>query len=163
MAQTYENAESVEGIANSLIPTHHPDLATAKFRYVFKEKASKKGGKTVLGTVKKMSDLLYFLIDAHYLVEIPLEVWNTLDETKRVALVDHLLERCVGEEDSESGEMKWKTREPDVQEFASILRRHGAWTEDLVNFVSVGQSIDLSYMTGEVDAQAQVMESTAAN
>jgi len=150
MAQVYENAEAVETIANSLIPTHHPDLATAKFRFIFKEKASKKGGRPVLGTVKKSSDLLYFLIDVHYLVEVPLEIWNTLEEAKRVALVDHLLERCFGEESEElGGQMVWKIREPEVQEFASILRRHGAWTEDLVNFVSVGQSIDLGYMTGE--------------
>lgn len=147
MGQSYENAEGVEAIATTLIPSYHPDLATARFRFVFKEKASKKGGKLVQGAVKKMSDLMIFLIDADYLVEVPLEVWNEADATKRTALVDHLLERCYGEEDEESGEMKWKIREPDVQEFSSILRRHGTWTEDLVGFVSVAQTLDLSFMT----------------
>jgi len=150
MPQTYENAEAVEALAKTLIPSHHPELATARFRYVFKEKAGKKGGKTVYGTVKKMSDLMIFLIDADYLVEIALDSWTPLDASKRTALVDHLLERCLGEEDEETAEMKWKLREPDVQEFSSILRRHGTWNEDLVGFVSVAQTLDLSFMTAGV-------------
>jgi len=158
MPQTYENAEAVETIANQLIGTYHPELATAKFRYLFKEKAGKKGGKAVLGTVKKMSDLMVFLIDAQFLMEIPLDVWNEMDAQKRTALVDHLLERCTGEEDEQTAEMKWSTREPDVHEFSSILRRHGAWTEDLSGFVSVAQTVDLSFMTaaeGEEDSEVQ--------
>lgn len=147
MAQTYENAEAVEAIANSLIPTYHPDLANAKIRYVFKEKAGKKGGKTVYGTVKKMSDLMIFLIEADFLIEMGLDAWNEMDAQKRTAAVDHLLERIYGEEDENSGEMKWKVREPDVQEFSSILSRHGAWNDDLVGFLTVAQTIDLSFMT----------------
>lgn len=158
MAQTYEEAQSVESIANKLIGTHHPELAEAKFRYIFKEKCSKKGGKPVLGTVKKMSDLQKFLItgEPDFLMEIPLDVWNELDVSRRTALVDHLLERCTGEEDEQTAEMKWKTREPDVYEFSSILRRHGAWTEDLSNFASVAQSLDLSFMTEEEESEVQV-------
>jgi Putative phage metallopeptidase len=161
MAQTYEEAQSVESIANSLIGTHHPELAEAKFRYIFKEKCSKKGGKTVLGTVKKMSDLQKFLITGKpdFLIEIPLDAWNELDASRRTALVDHLLERCTGEEDEQTAEMKWKTREPDVYEFSSILRRHGAWTEDLSNFASVAQSLDLSFMTEEEDSEVQTAAS----
>jgi hypothetical protein len=151
MAQTYENAESVETLANSLIPTHHPELATAKVRYIFKEKAGSKGGKVVLGAVKKMSDQQKFLIkgEPDFLMEIPLDAWNEMDASKRTALVDHLLERCTGEEDEQTGEMKWKTREPDVHEFSSILRRHGPWTEDLTNFASVAKTLDLSFMTDD--------------
>lgn len=159
MSQKYENAEAVEVIARSLIPSHHSELINANFRYIFKEKAGKKGGKIVAGTVKKMSDLMVHLLDCHFLMEIALDQWSTLDDQKRTALVDHLLERCVGEEDEKSGEMKWKTREPDVNEFASIIRRHGVWNADLVNFVSVGQSIDLSYMTDSVEAEVETTTS----
>jgi len=156
MAQTYENAEAVETIATSLIGTHHPELAEARFRYIYKETASKRGGKPVLGSVKKMSARDVFLIGAEFLVEIPLDVWNTLDSSRRIALVDHLLERCTGEEDEQTSEMKWKTREPDVYEFSSILRRHGAWTDDLSNFASVAQTLDLSFMTAETDEENEL-------
>jgi len=161
MAQTYENAEGVEAIAQSLM-NYHPDLATARFRFVFKEKAGKKGGKTIYGTVKKCSDLMVFLIDADYLMEVALDAWNPLDANKRTALVDHLLERCYGEEDEESGEMKWKMREPDVQEFSTILRRHGAWNDDLVNFASVAATLDLSFMTATA-TEAETTRTTGAS
>jgi len=152
MGQTYENAESVENLANQLMATYHPELVNAKFRFVFREKAGKKGGMPVLGTVKKMSDLMKFLIGVDFLMEVPLDIWNEMDAQKRTALVDHLLERCVGEEDEQTAEMKYGTREPDVHEFSSILRRHGAWTENLTSFISVAQTMDLSFMldqTGE--------------
>lgn len=163
MPQTYVDAEAVQNIAKGLIANFHPDLATAEFRFVFKEKAGKKAGKTIYGTVKKMSDLMKFLIEADYLMEVALDTWNEMDETRRTALVDHLLERCQGEEDEETGEMKWKTREPDVHEFSSILRRYGAWTQDLEGFCSVAQSLDLNFMTGSVEEedQEQVQSSTA--
>jgi hypothetical protein len=163
MAQTYEPAEAVQTIAESLIGTHHPELAEASFRYIFKEKCSKRGGKPVLGTVKKMSDLQKFLItgEPDFLMEIPLDIWNELDAARRTALVDHLLECCTGEEDEQTSEMKWKTREPDVYEFSSILRRHGAWTDDLSNFAIVAQSLDLSFMTAENDEDNELQ--TAAN
>lgn len=162
MAQTYENAEGVEAIATQLIGTHHPELATARFRYVFKEKAGKKGGKTVYGTVKKMSDLMIFLIGADYLMEVALDTWNPLDAAKRTAIVDHLLERCWAEEDDESGETTFKLREPDVQEFSSILRRHGAWNDDLVGFVSVATTLDLSFMTAGTAQTQQTTQSTSS-
>jgi hypothetical protein len=163
MAQIYENAESVENLANSLIGTHHPELATAVIRYIFKEKAGSKGGKVVLGSVKKLSDQQKFLMEGHpdFLMEIPMDVWNEMDASKRTALVDHFLERCTGEEDEQTSEMKWATREPDVHEFSSILRRHGAWTEDLSGFVSVAQTVDLSFMTAEGEEDEVVQ--TAVN
>jgi hypothetical protein len=147
MPQIYEEADPVKELANRLIGTYHPELATAKIRYLFKEKASKKGGRVVHGTVKKMSDLMNYLIDVDFLVEVPIDLWNELENQKRVALVDHLLERCTGEEDEQTAEMKWSVREPDVNEFSSILRRHGAWTEELSGFVSVAKTLDLGFMT----------------
>ena len=97
MAQVYTDAEPVENLANSLIGTHHPELATAVIRYIFKEKASSKGGKVVLGSVKKLSDQQKFLIENHpdFLMEIPMDVWNDMDASKRTALVDHFLECCT--------------------------------------------------------------------
>jgi hypothetical protein len=56
--------------------------------------------------------------------------------------------------------MTWVIREPDVHEFSSILRRHGAWTEDLTGFVSVAQSVDLSFMLEEEET-AEAVQTTA--
>lgn len=160
MPQTYGKAEAVESIANNLIASHHPELATARFIYLFKEKAGKKGGKVVYGGVQKLSPKLSFLLEADFLMEIPLDVWNEFESPKRMAQVDHFLECCTGEEDEQTGQMTWVVREPDVHEFSSILRRHGAWTEDLTGFVSVAQSVDLSFMLEEEET-AEAVQTTA--
>ena len=79
----------------------------------------------------------------------PLLSEKTPGERNFAALVDHLLERCTGEEDEKTGDMKWSIREPEVQEFATILRRHGAWHIGLTSFVEVAQSIELDEVIQE--------------
>jgi hypothetical protein len=150
MPKVYGNAESVESIANRLVPTFHPELATARIVYTFVDKASMKNGKPVAGKVKKVSGVLEFLLDKDFIFEVAMDVWNEYNEQQRDALIDHLLERCVGEEDENDGEMSWSTREPDVQEFSSILRRHGAWNDDLQGFVSIAKDIDIGELVEEV-------------
>lgn len=147
MGTIFGEAEEVGKIAEPLIANFHPELGSARFRFLFRDKATKKGGKTVMGTVKKMSDLMIYLIEVDFLMEIPLDVWNPLDDTKRTALIDHLLERCTGEEDEKTGTMKWSVRVPDVHEFNSILQRYGAWTEELSQFATVAKTLQLDFMT----------------
>jgi len=158
MGTVYGEAEEVEKIASRLIANYHPELASARFRFLFKDKASKKGGRPVMGTINKMSDKMLYLIEVDFLMEVPLEIWQGLDNTKRSALVDHLLERCTGEESEESGEMKWSVREPDVHEFNSILRRYGAWTDELSQFATVAKSLDFGFMTEEQEDSSEVAE-----
>lgn len=143
MPKLYSLAESVENIANRLIPNYHPELSTARIKYIYVDKGSTKSGRPVLGKVRKVSGSLEFLLETDFLIEVALDTWNDLEPDRRNALVDHLLERCFGEEEEESGEMTWKVREPDVQEFASILQRHGVWNEDLLGFVSIAQKLSL--------------------
>lgn len=155
MAKVYGSAETVEQEAKKLIPTYHPDLATAEIRYVFVDKGSSKGGRPVLGKVRKLSGAMEFLLSANFMLEVALDTWNELSPRQRTALVDHLLERCQGEEDEEDAgaPMKWTVREPDVQEFNTILQRHGAWNEALSGFVSVARRINVDSM---VEAVADV-------
>lgn len=150
MGRIYDNAESVEAVAKTLIPSYHPELATARIRYVYVDKASNKGGKVQLIKVRKVSGVLQFLLDLDFLVEVPLDKWNELSAAQRNALVDHGLERCYGQEDEEDpgAPMKWVLRDPDVQEFGTILRRHGAWNPDLAGFTSIAQGIDIDEVMG---------------
>jgi len=150
MPKVYAEAENVEKEANGLIPMYHPELATARFKYVFVDKASMKNGKPVRGKVRRISGILEFLVEADFLMEIALDQWNELADTQRKALIDHLLECCTGEEDeNDGGAMKWSVREPDVQEFSAILRRHGAWNDDLAAFASIAKTIDIDSLVEE--------------
>ena len=95
-------------------------------------------------------------------MEIALDQWNELADTQRKALIDHLLECCTGEEDEDDGggDMKWSVREPDVQEFSAILRRHGAWNDDLAAFASIAKTIDIDSLVSE--AVEDINTTTAA-
>jgi hypothetical protein len=150
MPKVYASAENVEKEAMSLIPVYHPELATARCKYVFVDKASQKNGKPVRGKIRKVTGILEYLLEADFLMEIALDQWNELADTQRKALIDHLLECCTGEEDEEDGgDMKWSVREPDVQEFSAILRRHGAWNDDLAAFASIAKTIDIDGLVEE--------------
>ena len=153
MPKVYGTAEGVETMAGELIPQFHPELATARFKYVFVDKASQKNGKPVRGKVRRITGILDFLIETDFLVEVALDCWNEMHDSQRKALIDHLLESCTGEEDANNGgEMKWSVREPDVQEFAAILRRHGAWNEDLAAFTVIAKEIDVDSIVEEAVA-----------
>ena len=149
MSKIYAPAETPENMAKNLIPMYHPELATARIRYVFVDKASMKNGKPVRGKVRKITGIIEHLVETDFLFEIALDQWNEATEHQRNALIDHLLERCTGEENEEDGAMKWTMREPDVQEFATILRRQGAWTDDLVAFATVAKQINIDEVVGE--------------
>ncbi len=156
MPKVYGNAETVEVIAQRILPSYHSELASARLKFIFVDKASMKNGRPVLGKARKVSGSLEFLLELDFLIEVALDQWNDLTEAQRVALVDHLMERCVGEEDEESGTMHWKVREPDVQEFTTILRRHGAWNANLADLVSVAQEIRVEDRVQEiVDSESQ--------
>lgn len=159
MPKLYDNADSVEAIASTLIPNYHSELVTARIRYVFVDKASMKAGVPVAGKARKMSGAMEFLTDADFVVEVALDVWNEMTGDQRTALVDHLLEYCTGEEDEEDAgaPMKWKLREPDVKEFGTVLRRQGAWNESLAEFASVARQIDLSEIVEETSEQVATL------
>lgn len=155
MPKVYGNADSVENFAKTLIPQYHPELATARIKYVFVDKASMKNGKPVLGKSRKISGVLEFLTDSDFMMEVALDQWNEQTEEQRAALVDHLLEHLTGEEDEENGDMKWAMREPDVREFAAILRRHGAWNDDLTAFASVAKQINIEEIAAGVTEEVE--------
>jgi hypothetical protein len=146
----YGTAELVEELATKLIAPYHPELATARIKYIWIETAGMKSGRPVLGKVRKVSGAFEYLLELDFMVEIALDKYNELTPTQRTALVDHLLERCYGEENEKDGTMAWKVREPDVQEFASILQRHGAWNEELNGFVSIAQRVKIDDLVAEV-------------
>jgi len=159
MPRIFSEAEVVESLAEGLIPNYHPHLANARMMYVFIDKASKKGGKELYGKAQKVSGVWEWAVDRDFLITIPADKWGELQEAQKTALVDSLLERCGGEEDEKSGEMKWVIREPDVQEFSCILERHGAWHADLERFVVVAKEVDISHIieeAAEVDLSGEV-------
>ena len=162
MAKTYHEATSVESIAQGLIGNYHQELANARMMYVFVDKASKKGGKELLGKAQKVAGVWEWAVEKDFIITVPYDRWNELTDNQKTALVDHLLERCTGEEDK-NGEMKWTVREPDIQEFGNILQRHGAWHRDLEHFVLVAHDVNIDHIVqeeAEIDLAEESVEVT---
>lgn len=149
MSAEYSAAESVQSVAQSLMATYHPELATARIAYLFIDRVPKKGGRETLGKSVKVSGRWQELTELDFCIEVSLPKWQELTDDAKTALVDHLLERCSGEENEEDGSYRWTLREPDVQEFSTILQRHKNWNETLTNFVQVAQSLDIAEIVRE--------------
>lgn len=143
MAKTFSEAETAAQIANGLIPNYHPELVEARIMYIHVDKVGSKNGREVWGKAKKLSGIFEWYAEKDFLLEIAEDKWNELNATQRTALVDHLLEHCTGEEDDETHKMKWRIRDPEVQEFSNILQRYGAWHTGLVGFISIAKEIQL--------------------
>ena len=63
----------------------------------------------------------------------------------------------------QSGEIKWSIREPDVQEFTTILERHGAWHSGLSGLVSVAQRIQGDQVEDENEDEVENLTSTESD
>lgn len=128
----YDNHDLSKEIAEKLIPKYHPELASARIRFLCRNKSSKSGGRPVPGKIFKPGGWTRFVTESDFVLEIALDCWNNLEPSQRAALVDHLLSRCVGTEDEQTGEMKWSLRPPEVQEFPEVAERHGQWNDGLI-------------------------------
>ena len=152
-ATIFWNAKEVEDIAEVLIPKYHQHLIDfqVKLKYVFTNKTSKKGGKEVLGTCRKISGMNAFLSNSeqegepYFVIIISKDVWDVLPPEKREALVDHELCHAGAEAsqkedtDGEEPPVKLSVKPHDLEEFSCIVRRHGLWQDDIKDFVESAQ------------------------
>lgn len=134
----FDDHEASAEIAGNLISKFHHELANANFKFLCRNKAAKAGGEKIPGSIKKATPMDKHICggECHYIMTIALDVWNDLSPIQRTALVDHLLTRCVAVEDPKSGEMKYKLRPPQVQEFPEIAERYGTWNDSLIEMRS---------------------------
>jgi hypothetical protein len=128
----FDPAEAVEEIAKKLIPKHHSHLVSARIAYLFKNKPMKSKGREVYATAEKISKKNYALCKHHFLITVAYPTWKDLSDKKKLAVIDHELEHCFVEDDEKTGEPKYSILPHDVEEFGSIIRRHGLYTTDLV-------------------------------
>jgi predicted metallopeptidase len=129
---TYWNADEVRDIAQPLIEQFHEHLLVATILYVFRSEATETKSRVVLGTARKVTGLNAYLAFREllndtrqaftfYVIEIAHDTWQKLTGPQRIALVDHELSH-IGR-DGMIGH--------DVEEFSSVVARHGLWKPDL--------------------------------
>lgn len=179
MPAEFKRAPEVEEIARSLIREcpDHSHLIEARILYLFRYGTWSKGGDTVLGKAQRLTGLSGYLakqmllraIDVtdedaafDFVVMINGDRWEYLSADHREALVDHELCHCIKTGDDDDGNPIWAIANHDVEEFASVLRRHGIYDERLRGFakalkqVSIEAQATLDDYTegGQLDAPA---------
>lgn len=98
-----------------------------------------------------------------FIMLIDRNIWAGLDLRQKLALVDHELCHMAQATDADgaprfnqvTGEPIWVIRGHDVEEFGSVVERHGLWNDDLLTFARVivdalgsGPAMDLPAQTG---------------
>lgn len=122
----YWKAEGIQSIIKQYLK-YHPDLAGATIGCIFREKAMKSSGRQVVGKVRTVSDRWKPLLQKNYdfVIEIGEDAWADLYQDQKEAWIDYLLQQCYGEQDEDSGEITWKTRDPSIRVFPETIERHG--------------------------------------
>jgi hypothetical protein len=117
----------------SLIAKYHPHLALVEedIVVVFKEKASEKAGKVIMGNTSKVTPLLPVVTDKKFaykfIIEIGADVWqNELDDKQQLALLDHHLCAMKVDDDGQGG-YKYSLRPPDFVGYKEEVERWGMW------------------------------------
>ena len=144
----YTNAPEVKDLAEKLVEKYHGHLTdfNVKLEYVFVDKTPKRNGKEVWATCRKISSINAFLAggddgsDPFFVIVVSEPVWDVLPPDTRLALVDHELchawaEANQKENADEADAVKLSLKPHDVEEFSCIIRRHGLWREDVIDFV----------------------------
>jgi hypothetical protein len=141
---TYTAAFDASRIGKQLIDEVHTHLVDVRVEFVFRDKAAKSHGRTVLGRARKVTGLNAFMAreitsdvetmpgEEFFLIELSEEDWNEMGPAQRRALVDHELTHCVAE--VEGGELKLWIRGHDLEEFAEVVDRNGLWEDNLKTF-----------------------------
>lgn len=142
------HAPEVEAIAETLIDVvdRHADLRQVRIEYVFIDKAPKSKGMVVWGRARKLSGLTaFFALDPKrrprvfttpppfFVIEISHDIWQSLDDRQRRALVDHELSHCTVDID-EHGVVVLGTIGHGIEEFAGVVERNGLWSPSTERF-----------------------------
>lgn len=78
----FEVEQDVLDMAESIIDRHHPVLAQARIGFVFKDKASTSGGRTILGQCSKVGDKQKAAgLDLDYIITLAHDYWIQLLKT----------------------------------------------------------------------------------
>jgi hypothetical protein len=137
----FSPAPEVKEVAEKLIPKYHGHINDFSVRvdYVFIDKIPKKGGKEVWGYVTKFSGLQAYEAkdnpdgEPFFVMVISAPIWEILSAKGKEALVDH--ELChIGAKLTEKDEekvVKLFLKPHDMEEFESINRRYGNWTDEV--------------------------------
>lgn len=135
----YWIADDLQTVAERLIANHHPHLADAKIAYIFRDKCARRNltldgteQQIVWGNASKVGAGKYALLTGKELaIEIGFDEWQQWTSTQRDYVVDTYLSQLSGEEEDNTGTMKFFTVPFPVAFFPDVVSRHGMPFDEL--------------------------------
>ena len=135
MMSDFYSADEAEKMANTVVvPEWHADLTDAAICHLLTTKRMKSKGRHVWAKVRKANPVENFLTGHDLVIIIDAAVWERLDESKRLALIDHELCHVERTEDEKTGDIGWRLVGHDLEEFRAVVSRHGMWANDIEEF-----------------------------
>ena len=131
----YEEALVVKDLMNVLINKYHNELSDAYIHCLFRNDKWESKGQTIYGTAEKVPEKWKHITGFDLLITINREVWDVATSEMREALVDHELTHFCCDVNEKTGEVKYSLQNHSVEDFVSIVRKHGAWTSALKNLL----------------------------
>lgn len=129
----FTKAPEVEFLARQLIPKYHEHLASANIAYLFRRGKWKSKGSTVLGKAAKVTGQHQYLTSLDFIITINEQEWRKADPATKEAILDHELAHCGMDGTG------WVIHLHDVEDFASVIRRRGLWSEGLQLFKAASE------------------------
>jgi hypothetical protein len=131
MSNKWKAGPDIHQVLDQLITDYHgPLVDIAKdIVVIFKQKASRTGGRPVYGKTSKAPAILSVLGEHEYkfVIELGADTWQDLKDDEKTALLDHLLCFISSEIDPKTGDVKYFLTSPDVFYFQQEIDRHGHW------------------------------------
>jgi len=138
----WELRPDVDAVISYAVERRHQHIERAHIVGVGRPKAAKRHGKDVWASLKKPSPLERVLYEEEridYILVVALDVWEELSEDYRRALIDHELSHAGG---LDLDRDEWTLVGHDIEEFANVVRRHGAWRGDVQAFLAATRDVD---------------------
>ena len=139
----YSESTDLKNLADTLLDKHHSALKVLKICYEYRDEASVSNGKVIAGRCCRVDDRIYVIHGYDVIIEIAKDVWDEATDNFRVAILDHELSH-IGirfEEDGNpsrdpsSDRIKVYLKHHDIEEFADVLERYGAYHAALRSFI----------------------------
>jgi hypothetical protein len=134
MPRDIEHSKRVKEIAEQLIPQYHLHLSHAKIAYLMRKAPANSTGpnpskrarvRRAMATASAVSYKMHILSGYDFILEVDEVYWDVLSLEQQMALIDHELAHMMKDEDG------YYCADHDVEEFISIVERHGAWDSGL--------------------------------
>lgn len=140
ISKEFEPSDELRKLGEEVIDEQKLDIGNAKIQYLL---VYPHINKTTAGRCVRTGMELKFFSDSDYLIEMSGELWDSLDSPTQKILMEHELRHIMPIINDKTGDCKYQIRPHDVEDFSSIIKKHGTdWIQKVK--LSISSIYDLN-------------------